>query len=146
MALPIYVSIHRRERGAEVIHDFSFASVGRCEGCFRSRRNTLTPVEMMHDDCNSVSPVGAPLCKACGLSLPLLDNATRATWPADLTALDVESLWDMVRKEQVAQALELGRADASATGRKGFNSAPTALEQARANQGSDRFAEVSLHA
>jgi len=107
---PIFVSIHRRENGREVIRDFAFAAVAECGGCLRRGRNALTPVEMDHDDANNVSPTGAALCKACGLSLPLLDAETRATWPA-LTAREVESLWDMVRKEQVTQALELGRGD-----------------------------------
>ena len=93
---PIFVSILRRENGREVIRDFSFAPVAECGGCLRRGRNALTPVEPLNDGA-SVTPTGAALCKACGLSLPLLDAETRATWPA-LTAREVESLWELVQQ------------------------------------------------
>jgi len=140
--LPIYVSTHRRERGAEVIYDFAFDGSGVCEGCLARRRNTLTPVEMMYDDGDSVSPVGAPLCQACCLRLPLIASATRATWPA-LTAREVESLWSMVRREQVAQALELGRAEAPASRLQGFDGAPADPQQTARHQGIDRTGKVA---
>lgn len=102
MTLPmtphIYVSIHRRENGVEVIRDFSLV-ISRCKGCLRRARYALLPVEevILAFGAPPPTPVGAPLCKACTLSLPLLAETTRATWPV-LTAREVESLWDMVRQ------------------------------------------------
>lgn len=121
--LQIIVSVHRRELGREVLYDFAFVPSGitLCRGCGRTGRDTLAPVETIHDD-GGVETTGASLCKSCGLMFPLLPAPARATWPA-VTARDVESLWDMVRKEQVAQAL-----DAPASRPQGFDGA---LEAAR---------------
>jgi len=141
MTLPIYVSILRREKGVEVIRDFGMI-VSNCEGCLRRRRHTLTPVETGHGDAKPV-PVGAPLCKACCLSLPLLAQVTRATWPAAFTAREAESLWDLVRKEQIAQALELGRTDASATALEGIQGTMAASQQTARHQGIDRTGKVA---
>lgn len=107
--LQIIVSVHRREVGREVLYDFALVPAGPtlCRGCGRTGRDTLAPVETIHDD-GAVETTGAALCKACCLQFPLLPPTARATWPV-VTARDVESLWDMVRKEQVAQALEMGR-------------------------------------
>ena len=138
----IIVSIHRRERGVETIRHFA-ASVASCEGCLRRRRHTLTPMELVDDGANGVTPVGAPLCKACSLSLPLLSRMTRSTWPADFTAREAEHLWEMVRQEQVTQAVELGRADAPASRLQGFDGAPAAPQQTARHQGIDRTGKVA---
>ncbi len=76
-----------------------------CSGCGHQHRDTLAPVETIHAD-GSVTTTGAELCQACCLSFPLLAQEARVSWPV-LTARDLESLWTMVRKEQIAQALEL---------------------------------------
>jgi len=142
LSMPILiVSIHRRERGLEVIHDFLFtpASGLVCDGCGNPRRDTLSPAEMIHDDADSVSRAGAALCKACCLILPLLQAQA---WPA-LTAREVEVLWQLVRQEQIAQAQEPGRADSPASSLQGFDGALTASQQAAVHQGVDRFGKVA---
>ncbi len=85
---------------------FAFEPAGMilCISCFQ-RRDTLAPVETIHAD-GYVSTTGAALCKACCLTLPLLHRSARLTWPDEITARDIETLWDMVRQEQIAQAPE----------------------------------------
>ncbi len=100
----IVVSIPSPKAKLPAIFAFSPAGLILCIGCFR-RRDTLAPGETIHSD-GYVSTTGAALCKACCLTLPLLPRIVRLTWPDTLTARDTETLWDMVRKEQIVRGLD----------------------------------------
>lgn len=137
MSLPL-ISIHRRVKGFEVRHDFKFhdgASVWVyvCQGCGATRRDTLTPVELVDDNEENAVYSGATLCEACGLGGRIDEG-----W-AGLTFEHVHRLWATVRHEQAREAAEkTGRERAIATCLEEIQAATAACEKAirdeRANQ------------
>ena len=140
----IVVAIDKPAQGGEVVsHAFTLETSFVCLGCGFNRAHTLAPVEVFEAD-GTATTTGAALCKACCSMFPLLPPYCRETWPA-ITARDIETLWDMARKKQITQAIELGRPDATATRGDGSEGVTAAAQQASGNQESNGACEV-VHA
>lgn len=143
MPLPI-VSIHRHVNGYEVREDFRFHSgaspfVYVCQGCGRTREDSLTPVEMVDDSEENAAMSGQTLCELCCLS-PDIGGG----WPG-LTLTEMRGLWALVRREQARELANQAAREAAVTTtlHELQQSAARALEQARVNHGGNDVRKVA---
>lgn len=137
----LIVSISRRVRGLETLAHFIFSPASSgfvCLGCGDwERRDSIAPISLL--DGREVDPdadSGAYLCEPCSMRLPRLRECVREEWPPNMTALEIESVWAMVRAEQKREsANQAARERAVATTLDEIQGACAALQKARVNQG-----------
>lgn len=105
----LIVSISRHVRGLETLAHFIFSPASSgcvCLGCGDwEKRDSIAPISLL--DGGEVDPdgnSGAYLCQPCSMRLPSLRECVREEWPANMTALEIERVWAMVRKEQAREA------------------------------------------
>lgn len=150
MPLPIIVPISRHVRGLETLAHFilgpkSSAAGYVCLHCSKWGDDVIAPVSLL--DGGEVDPdgdSGAYLCEPCSLNLPNVRRFIREEWPATLTALEVERIWALIRREQQREsANEAARERSVATCLEDLQGACAALQQTRSHQGVDGVGKVA---
>ena len=143
MNLPIIASLSHHVRGLETLTHFVTSSFCVCLGCHRVKP-TIAPVSLL--DGGEVDPDGdsaAYLCEGCSIRLPQLSDFIRSEWPA-LTALEVERVWALIRREQSREAdAQAARERSVATSLEDVQRALAAVQQSRSHQGVDRVGKVA---
>jgi hypothetical protein len=134
----LIVALQRHNEGREVLELFWHREPCSlvCVGCGRQDKETLTPVEELHDDDGSVSTTGGSLCLDCTTRLPGLRAYIRDAWPAPLLLpSEIGELWLLVAKEKAFKRdRDKARAAAPKTSLQSVEALLASAQVAKANE------------